>query len=207
MPGKQSSDRSSTSSAPTRRPPTSLIVSQVAVTESEASLRNDLSRNYPDVKDVYRNFDKDGHELNSIRVDFSSTHSVSNILYDQRIYIHDQAHYIRPYWPIVCYKCRTEGHIATECPKQSVSQQRLDELLNEQNHTFQTMIANFETRWNERITGLKPQKQAEMSQLTSILNDASKLCQQINQYNSQVQTQLSSIVSRVQDLQKTVNNQ
>lgn len=69
------------------------------------------------------------------------------------------------------------------------------------------MIANFETRWNERIADLKPQKQADMSQLASILNDVSKLCQQTNQYNNQLQVQLSSIVSRVQDFQKTVNNQ
>ncbi|CAF1437633.1 unnamed protein product [Adineta ricciae] len=207
MPGKQNSDRSSTSSAPARRPPTSLIVSQVPVTEGEVSLLNDLSGNYPDVKNVYRNFDKDGHQLDSIRVDFSSTHPVSDILNHQRIYIHDRAHYIRPYWPIVCYHCQTEGHIASECSKRSVSQQRLEELLNKQNHTFETMIADFETRWNERIAELKPQKQADMNQLTSILNDVSKLCQQFNQYNSQVQAQLCSVASHVQDLQKTVNNQ
>lgn len=133
MPGKQSSDRSSTSSAPTQRQPTSLIVSQVPVTESEVSLLNDLTGNYFDVKNVYRNFDKGGNQLGSIRVDFSSPRQVSDILNDQEIYIYGQPHSIRPYWPIVCYTCRTEGHIATECPKRPVSQERLGELLNEQN--------------------------------------------------------------------------
>ena len=69
------------------------------------------------------------------------------------------------------------------------------------------MITNFETRWNERIAELKPQKQTDMSQLTLIVDDVSQLCQQINQYNSQIQTQLRSVASRVQDLQKTVNSQ
>ncbi|UJR10706.1 hypothetical protein I4U23_014899 [Adineta vaga] len=208
MPGKQDSDQSSTtshSSVSKKSPPKSLIVSNVSVTKNENWLFNHLNNHYVDVKKVFRNHDQDGNELNSIRIDFYFDKPVLDILQEGRIYIEDKPHYIRPFWPTVCYQCRSEGHISAQCPQQPISEVRLFDLLEKQKTDFESMINDFEHRWNERIFNLKPSNNTDMSQLLPIVNDIASVCQQMNQHGIQMQKQLSTIVTRVQNLQNTSN--
>jgi hypothetical protein len=133
MSSKQQSDQSSTSSASsTQPPPRSLIVLKVSLDKDEATLYDCLSYDYSDVKKVSRNYDENGRELSSIRVDFKSTGIVAEILDENAIYIENKPYYIRPHWPRICYRCEEEGHIAAECPRQSLSERRLAGLLEEQ---------------------------------------------------------------------------
>jgi hypothetical protein len=130
---KNQSERSSTSSSTLPRvPPRSLIVSNVSLTKDESWLFKDLNANYPGIKNVSRNHDQDGNELNSIRIDFESEDVVLDILNEDAIYIKDRAYYIRPYWPRICYRCHNEGHVSAECPQYSLSERRLAELIQEQ---------------------------------------------------------------------------
>ncbi len=126
------SEQSSVSSSTSRPPPQSLIVSKVSLAKEESWLFNDLNRNYAGVKRVSRNHDQNGNELGSIRVDFDSDEIVSEILDYGAIYIKDKEYYIRPYWPLVCYRCRNEGHISAECPQYSLPEWRLAQLIDEQ---------------------------------------------------------------------------
>jgi hypothetical protein len=131
MSSKQQSEQSSTTSS-SSLPPRSLIVSNVSLAKDETWLYNDLSHTYPDIKKVSRNHDQDGRELSSIRIDFHSEEIVSEILDEEAIYIEDRPYYIRPFWPVICYRCQNEGHKAAECPQRSLPESRLAELLHEQ---------------------------------------------------------------------------
>jgi len=135
MSSKTQSERSSTSSpssSVSRPPPRSLIVSKVSLSKGESWLFDDLNRNYDGVKKVSRNHDQSGNELGSIRVDFDSDEVVSEILEYGAIYIQNKEYYIRPYWPLICHRCRNEGHLAAECPQYSLPEWRLAKLIDEQ---------------------------------------------------------------------------
>jgi len=135
MSSKTQSERSSTTSSsptPSRSPPRSLIVIKVSIDKDETWLFNDLNANYFGVKKVSRNHDQDGNPLSSIRVDFESEDVVLEILNEDGIYINNRRYYIRPYWPRKCYQCDNEGHVAAECPQQSLSEWRLAELIQQQ---------------------------------------------------------------------------
>jgi len=134
MSSNSQSEQSSNSSFPSssRAPPRSLIVSKVSLAKGELWLFKDLSENYSGVKKVSRNHDQDGNELSSIRVDFASEDIVSEILNDDAIYIANRAYFVRPYWPRICYRCNNEGHISAECPRYSLSERRLVQLIQEQ---------------------------------------------------------------------------
>ena len=55
-----------------------------------------------------------------------------DILDENVIYIENKQYYIRPYWPRICYRCNEEGHIGAECPRTSLPEWRLSEILQEQ---------------------------------------------------------------------------
>lgn len=138
MPSIQQSERasvasnSSNSSAPKRPPPKSLIVSNVSVNRSEQQLFDQLNQDYQGIKRVTRNYDNEGYELASIRVDFYQHEPVLEILDEDALYIGNTSHHIRPFWPTRCFTCKQEGHIAAQCPKQPVSAERFAELIGEQ---------------------------------------------------------------------------
>ena len=147
MPSKSQSTRSSTPSSfssSSRPPPLSLTVYRVSLARDETWLFNDLSKNYFGVQRVTRNHDEDGNELGSIRVDFDSADVVSDILEHQAIYIKEREHEIKPFSPLICRRCQYEGHIASQCPENTLSHSRLAIMMNEQNkyvlsqtyHTF-----------------------------------------------------------------------
>lgn len=134
MSSKSQSERSSTvsSSSGSRPAPRSLIVTKVPVTVDEIYLFNDLNANYDGVLKVSRNHDTDGSPLTSIRVDFSFEKIVADILYHGSIYIKNRGYFIRPFWPLICYRCRHEGHVSSECPQAILSEWRLAQLIEEQ---------------------------------------------------------------------------
>jgi hypothetical protein len=227
MSSKIQSERSSASSSPLPRPPArSLIVSKVSLAKDEAWLFNDFSQNYPGVKKVSRNHDHDGNELSSIRIDFDSDKVVTKILNENAIFIKDKAHYIRPYWPLVCYRCENEGHVAAECPQLSLPEWRLAKLIQEQKKlvlyqqdicrminlcffrfsNFESLINGFENRWTARLEKLKTPKTADVSVVLPVANDLTMVCQQLNQQNLQMQQQLSQIANRIQNMPIKVNN-
>lgn len=127
-----SKSQSERSSPVPRSPPRSLIVSKVFQAKDETWLFNDLVQNYDGVMKVSRNFDSDGNPLNSIRIDFNSEDVVDEILNSGVIYINNREHFIRPYWPLICYRCQNEGHRSAECPNYSIPQWRLAQLIEDQ---------------------------------------------------------------------------
>ena len=134
MSSKSQSERSSTvSSSPVSRPPPrSLIVSKVPLSINETWLFNHLAENYDGVLRVSRNHDSDGNPLSLVRVDFDFDEIVGDILDYGSIYIKNRGYFIRPFWPLICYRCRNEGHVSAECPQSVLPEWRLAKLIEEQ---------------------------------------------------------------------------
>ncbi len=65
------------------------------------------------------------------------------------------------------------------------------------------MINAFESKWNARLSSLPT---ANGDQLLPIFKDLTTFCQQFNQQNTQMQQQLGSVVSRLQDVQMKLTN-
>ncbi|CAF1468264.1 unnamed protein product [Adineta steineri] len=188
--------------------PKSLIVSKVSLAYDETWIFDDLNNNYPDVKKVSRNYDQYGNQLGAIRVDFNSEEIVSEILNEGAIYIEDRSYYVRPYWPLICYRCQNEGHISAQCPKYDVPEWRLDELLQEQQTNFENLMHAFENKWNTRISTIKPpSNDTHINLLLPVVNDLATVCHQINQNNIQIQNQLSTITNNIQNIHTKLSNQ
>ena len=201
MSSKSQSERSSNTSSPVPRPPPrSLIVSKVHPAKDETWLFNDLSQNYDGILKVSRNSDSDGNAFNSIRVDFDSEEVVGEILDQDVIYINNREHFIRPYWPLICYRCGYEGHRSAECPHLSIPQWRLAQLIEDQKNSFEQLINDFENRWTDRLSKMENHPSADHSQLTPIATRLTNVCQQMNQQNVQIQQQLNALVNRLQTI-------
>ncbi len=72
---------------------------------------------------------------------------------------------------------------------------------------FETLINGFENRWNTRILTLKrPANNTNIDQFVPAINDLTTVCHQLNQHNIQMQKQLSTITSRIQNMQTEVKN-
>jgi hypothetical protein len=70
------------------------------------------------------------------------------------------------------------------------------------------MINAFEKRLNVRLSSLENSSTSvNADQLLPIVKDLTTVCQQFNQQNAQIQSQLGSIVHRVQDAQIKFHNE
>jgi hypothetical protein len=70
------------------------------------------------------------------------------------------------------------------------------------------MINAFENKWNARLSSFTtPSTNVNADQLLPIFKDLTTTCQQFNQQTAQMQRQLGSVVSRVQDVQMKLNNE
>ena len=134
MSSKKQSPRQSQNSSPLPPPSTtrSLIVSKISLDGDGAGLLRDLSHNYLGVEKVSQRHDKDGNPLHSIRIDFKSDNFAMKILDQGYIIIDGKRHPVRAYWPIICRRCKNEGHHVSECPQQPLTEKRLMEIFQEQ---------------------------------------------------------------------------
>jgi len=72
---------------------------------------------------------------------------------------------------------------------------------------LQEMIKAFESKWNARLSSLTtPVSNVNVDQLLPIFKDLTTTCQQFNQQSAQMQRQIGSVVSRVQDVQMKLSN-
>ncbi|CAF1133655.1 unnamed protein product [Rotaria sordida] len=105
----------------------------------------------------------------------------------------------RSNWPRVCYQCGNEGHIAAKCPQQIIHEQRLADLLQEQKFNFETLINDFQDRWNIHLSKLQTtQKKSHTEQLLPVINDLTTVCNQLKEQNVKMQDQLNPIINRIQ---------
>jgi hypothetical protein len=68
------------------------------------------------------------------------------------------------------------------------------------------MMDAFENKWNARLSSLTTPTNANVDQLLPIFKDLTTTCQQFSQQNAQMQRQLGSVVSRVQEAQMKLTN-
>ncbi|CAF3377128.1 unnamed protein product [Rotaria sp. Silwood1] len=100
---------------------------------------------------------------------------------------------------IVCYQCQNEGHIAAKCPQQVVSENHLAKLLEEQKTNFETLINEFQNKWNTHLSKLQTvQKKSNAKQLLPVINDLTTVCNYLKEKNVQMQNQLNTITNRIQ---------
>ena len=72
---------------------------------------------------------------------------------------------------------------------------------------LEEMMNAFENKWNARISSLTSSStNASVDQLLPIFRELNTVCQQFNQQNTQMQQQIGSVVSRLQDLQMKLTN-
>jgi len=70
------------------------------------------------------------------------------------------------------------------------------------------MINAFESKWNARLSSLTaPSTNGNADQLLPIFKDLTTTCQQFNQQTAQMQRQLGSVVSRMQNVQMKLNDE
>ena len=133
MSAKQhNSPRSSQTSSPVPIQLTkSLLVSKVPPLLTEAQLLADLRKQASGVDKVTRFFRDDGQPSTQVRVDFQSINVVKSIMEKNYIVIDGKERPVRVFYPITCYRCHEEGHRATDCPQQPITEQRLQQLLHE----------------------------------------------------------------------------
>jgi len=73
---------------------------------------------------------------------------------------------------------------------------------------LQEMINAFEEKWNKRLSSLTTSStNVNVDQLLPIFKDLTIACQQFNQQTAQMQRQLGSVASRVQDVQMKLSNE
>ncbi|CAF3073232.1 unnamed protein product [Rotaria sp. Silwood2] len=209
MSSKQQSARQSQNSSPlpTQKPIRSLVVSKVSFDLDEAKLLRDLGHNYLGVEKVSRLHDKDGKPIASIRIDFKSENFVLKIIDGGSILIDGKKCPVRPYWPQICHRCQNEGHYASECPQKPLTEQRAMEIFKQQKTELETMINDFEKKWNARFLSLTTlSTDVNVNELLLTFKDLKTVCQQVNQQNIQMERQLRSIVNRGNDVQTKLNN-
>jgi hypothetical protein len=134
MSSKQQSSQQSQNASPLppQPSPKSLIALKVSINENVAKILQDLSHNYVGVEKVSQRHDKNGRPLSSIRIDFKSENCTTEIFNTGYILIDGKRRPVRPYWPLICRRCRNEGHHASECPQKPLTEQRLMEIFKEQ---------------------------------------------------------------------------
>ncbi|CAF2083896.1 unnamed protein product [Rotaria magnacalcarata] len=197
--------KSSVSSQDTTR---SILVTKVSLALDEDTILRSLAHNYVSIEKVSRRYSRDGQPIGSIQVDFKSDQQPMKIIEQGYIFIDGKKHPVRAYWPLVCHRCQQEGHYASQCPKNPLTEERFNELLEMQQEQFANMMNSFEAKWNARLSQLKTSStNSNMEQLVPIFKDLNTVCQQFFQQNGQTQQKLGSIVSRVQGVQTKSNNQ
>jgi len=73
---------------------------------------------------------------------------------------------------------------------------------------LQEMINAFEEKWNKRLSSSTTSStNVNFDQLLPIFKDLTTACQQFNQQTAQMQRQLGSVASRVQDVQMKLSNE
>jgi len=74
---------------------------------------------------------------------------------------------------------------------------------------LQEMMNAFEEKWNKRLSSLTTSStNVNVDQLLlPIFKDLTTACQQFNQQTAQMQRQLGSVASRVQDVQMKLSNE
>ncbi|CAF1028683.1 unnamed protein product [Rotaria sordida] len=202
---RQSSQQSQNSSfLPTR----SLVASKVSCDLDEAKLLQDLGHNYIGVEKVFRRYDKDGKPMGFIRIDFKAENVAMKIIDSGYILIDGKQCPVQSYSPLICHRCQNEGHYASNCPQKPLTEQRAMEILKQQKKQFETMINEFERKWNARLSeSTTSSNHAHVNQLSPIFRDLKTVCEQFNQQNVQMQRALHSIVNRGHDIQTKLNNE
>ena len=128
------SPRSSQTSSPVPIQLTkSFLVSKVPTSDkfTEEQLLNDFRKQSPGIIKVTRLYDFDRQPTTQIRVDCQSIDVVKKIMEKNYILVEGKQHPVRVYYPLICHRCRDEGHRAVDCPQQPITEQRLQEVLHE----------------------------------------------------------------------------
>ncbi|CAF3299890.1 unnamed protein product [Rotaria socialis] len=197
--------KSSVSSQDTTR---SIIVTKVSLGLDEDTILRSLGHNYVSIDKVSRRYARDGQPIGSIQVDFKSDQQSMKIIEQGYILIDGKQYPARGFWPLICHRCQQEGHYASNCPKNPLTEERFNELIKMQQEQFAGMMNSFEAKWNARLSNLKTSSaNSNMEKLVPIFKDLNTVCQQFFQQNGQMQQQLGSMASRVQGVQTKSNNQ
>ncbi len=73
---------------------------------------------------------------------------------------------------------------------------------------LQEMINAFEKKWNAHLSSSTTSStNVNVDQLLPILKDLTTTCQQFNQQTAQIQRQMGSVASRIQDVQLKLSNE
>jgi hypothetical protein len=73
---------------------------------------------------------------------------------------------------------------------------------------LQKMINAFEEKWNAHLSSSTTSStNVNVDQLLPILKDLTTTCQQFNQQTAQIQRQMGSVASRIQDVQLKLSNE
>ncbi|CAF2083892.1 unnamed protein product [Rotaria magnacalcarata] len=204
-PSQQTQNSSYFTSQETTR---SILVTKVSLALDENDILRSLAHDNLSIEKVSRRYDPDRQPIPVIRVDFKSDNEAMLFINRRYIFINGVKYPARGYWPLICRRCQNEGHFASQCPKQALTEERLIELFTIQQEQLESMMNSFEAKWNARLSQLKTSStNSNMEQLVPIFKDLNTVCQQFFQQNGQTQQQLGSIVSRVQGVQTKSNNQ
>ncbi|UJR35114.1 hypothetical protein I4U23_027885 [Adineta vaga] len=189
----------------------SILVSKVPLDEYVSKIITSLGHNYMGVEKVCRLYDADRQPIPAIRIDFKSETQTKPILDQGFILINGKRHPVRPYQPLICHRCHEEGHYVSQCPQKPLTEQRVMELLRQQQMQLQSMMNAFENKWNAQLSSLNTSSTSSSStnnnnnnnveKLILILKELSIVCQQFNQQNVQIQQQLNGVVNHVRDIQ------
>ncbi|CAF4198057.1 unnamed protein product [Rotaria socialis] len=206
----------------------SIIVSKVSLALDEDAIARSLASDNLSIEKVSRRFDPDRQPIAVIRVDFKSDNEAMQFINQCYIFIDGVKYPARGYWPLICRRCQNEGHFASQCPKEALTEERLIELFTIQQQQLESMMNSFEAQWNARLSDLKTSSaNSNMEKLVPIFKDLNTVCQQFFQQNGQMQQQLDlntvcqqffqqngqmqqqlgSMVSRVQGVQTKSSNQ
>ncbi|CAF1501407.1 unnamed protein product [Adineta ricciae] len=204
MSSKHQSPRQSLNASPLPEPkPTKSIVASKVPTNADANvIIRDLRHNYLGVEQVTRLHDKDGKVSARVRIDFTSIKLANAALSKGYVLIDGKQCPVQTYQPPFCYRCRTEGHYASNCSQKPLTEQRLQDLFQQQQQQLESMMNAFESKWNERLSSVKTSSptNVNLDKVIPVLKDLTSICQQFNQQNVQMQQKFSSVINHLQDL-------
>lgn len=134
MSSSQQSPRHSLNASPLPepKPSKSIVVSKVSTNADANAIIKDLRHNYLGVEQITRLHDKDGKVNTNVRIDFTSIKLASEVLSKGYVLIDGKQCPVRAHQPLVCHRCHNEGHFASDCPQKPLTEQRLQELLHQQ---------------------------------------------------------------------------